>query len=319
MRSTLRTAVPFSSYLLSCIGIDRKAYPTPSKASIVSTHCDFTREAIEFFERKQMIKVPLTPEQHIDMDDSGKTKLQHSQLVQLVQELLAGGDSLPDIIERFHPREPGVCMSLFVINDDTWKLMGKKEKNPERMLPMTTIPWFLWEEKAESPSNPWGVTKRGPSDGKIRMDSQNSLLIISGNGGDFSGIVEGRITQTEFSRWRAVAPEFPGQTKPVPRYESRPVAVSVSIGQLDADIYPRPQKELDYTFCESPRAYFEHGLLLRTDGSNVRLRVGNRRESQLRGDVRIFIGGAGPGTEARDDLLTHHVWLNALHKAVTSK
>ena len=311
--------MPFSSYLLSYIGIDRKAYPTPSKATIVSTHCDFTREAIESFERKQMIEVPLTPKQRIDMDDSGKTKLQHSQLVQLVRELLAGGDSLPDIIERLHPRKPGVCMSLFVINDDTWKLMAKKEKNPERMLPMTTIPWFLWEEKAESPSNPWGVTRLGPSDGNVRIDPKKFLLIISGNGGDFSGIVEGRITQTEYSRWRAVAPEFPGQTRPVPHYESLPVAVSVSIAQLEADIYPRPQKELDYTFCESPRAYFEHGLLLRTDGSNVRLCVGNRRESQLRGEIRIFIGGPSPDAEARDDLLTHHVWLNSLHKAVTFK
>jgi hypothetical protein len=285
----------------------------------VSTHCDFTREAIESFEREQMIEVPLTPEQRIDIDDRGKTKLHHSQLVQLVQVILARGDSLPDIIERFHPREPGVCMSLFVINDDTWKLMEKKEKNPERMLPMTTIPWFLWEEKAESPSNPCGVTRFGPSDGKIRVDSKNSLLVISGNGGDFSGIVEGRITQTEYSRWRAVASEFPGHMKPVPRYESQSVAVSISIDQLDADMYPRPQKELDYTFCETPRAYFEHGLLLRTDGSNVRLRIGNRRESQLRGEVRIFIGGSDSGTEASDDLLTRHVWLNTLHKAVALK
>ena len=283
----------------------------------MSTHCDFTREAIESFERMQMIEVPLTPEQRIDMDDRGRTKLQHSQLVQMVKEILAGGDSFPDIIERFHPRNPGVCMSLFVINDDTWKLMEKKEKNPERMLPMTTIPWFLWEEKAESQSNPWGVTKLGPSDGKIRMDSKNSLLVINGNGGDFSGIVEGRITQTEYSRFRAVVPELPGQTKLVPRYESQPVSVSVSIGQLDADMYPQPQKDLDYTFCESPRVYFEHGLLLRTDGSNVRLRVGNRRESQLRGEVRIFIGGPSPGNEASDDLLSHHIWLNTLYKAVT--
>jgi len=266
-----------------------------------------------------MIEVPLTPEQRIDMDGRGKTKLHRSQLVQVVQEILEGGDSFPDIIERFHPRNPGVCMSLFVINDDTWKLMEKKEKNPERMLPMTTIPWFLWEEKAESPSNPWGVTRLGPSDGKIRMDSKNSLLVIRGNGGDFSGIVEGRITQTEYSRFRAVVPELPKPTKLVPRYESQPVSVSVSIDQLDADIYPRPQKELDYTFCESPRAYFEHGLLLRTDGSNVRLRVGNRRESQLRGEIRIFIGGPSPGTEANDNLLTHHVWLNALHKVITLK
>jgi hypothetical protein len=266
-----------------------------------------------------MIEAPLTPEQRIDMDDSGKTKLQYSQLDQLVQEILARGNSFSDIVERLHPRNPGVCMSLFVINDDTWKLMEKKEKNPERMLPMTTIPWFVWEEKAESPNNPWGVTRFGPSDGKIWMDPRNSLLVINGNGGDFSGIVEGRITQTEYSRWRAVVPEFPGQTKPVPHYESLPVAVNVSIGHLDADIYPRPQKELDYTFCESPRAYFEHGLLLRTDGNNVRLRVGKRREAQLRGDVRIFIGGPGAGAEARGDLLTYHVWLNTLHKAIAPK
>ncbi|GAH07095.1 unnamed protein product, partial [marine sediment metagenome] len=96
--------MPFSSYLLTSDSTNRKVYPTLSKATIVSTHCDFTREAIESFERKQMIEVPLTPEQRIDMDDRGKTKLQHCQLVQVVQEILAGGDSLPDIIKRFHPR-----------------------------------------------------------------------------------------------------------------------------------------------------------------------------------------------------------------------
>ena len=120
-----RTAVSFSSYLLSRNSTNRKAYPSPSRVTLVSTHCDFTSEDIEFFERKQNIEVPLTPEQRIDMNDSRKTRLQHNQLNQLVQEILAGGNSLSDVVKLIHPRNPGVCMSLFVINDDTWKLMGK--------------------------------------------------------------------------------------------------------------------------------------------------------------------------------------------------
>lgn len=108
---------------------------------------------------------------------------------------------------------------------------------------------------------------------------------------------------------------IPGSTGPkknVPKYESEYVQIKVDTSTTQIVLYPIPQKEFDYIFSEHPKVFHDHGILLSTDGENVRLKIGSRKENILRGKVMIFIGKDFNETENSDKILTFHVWLSML-------
>jgi hypothetical protein len=278
----------------------------------MSTNFEIDSESIASFCNKFGVSIDYTLVQSQNLKTQGKTKLLVDQLENLAEQICADSVCTKEFIEKrstdFHP----VSMSLFVINDALWKIMARKEEHPERMLPMTTIPWFYWEKEAESRKTPFGVRRLEDPGNPLKIDVDGDVLEISGNGGDFCGVLEGRIVDKN----KGVRPLFiPGSTGPkknVAKYESEYVQIKFDISSALMDLYPVPDKELDYIFSEHPRVFHDHGILIKADGENVRLKVSNRKETTLRGKVMIFIGKDFREVENSDEILTFHVWLSLL-------
>ncbi|MHA2397010.1 MAG: hypothetical protein ACXAC0_09925, partial [Candidatus Thorarchaeota archaeon] len=212
--------------------------------------------------------------------------------------------------EDFHP----VALSLYVLNDDLWKIMNRKHENPEKMLPMTTIPWFFWEKEAEGRKNPSGVQRLDDPKHTFGIKVDGGNLKISGKGGDFAGLLEGRIVD----RYKGVRPLFiPGDIGPkknVANYESQLVEIRFNIHSSEPKLYPVPTKELDYAYSEHPRVFYEHGIQINMNGDDVNLKIGKRRETTLRGKVIIFIGKDFNETPNSEKILMFHIWLVSLHR-----
>lgn len=274
----------------------------------------FRKGVIEDFETKHNLKIPLTQSQRSKIENDESITFSQEQLSHLA-ELLTAEDNSRELLTSFYPHSSGVSMSLFVVNDAIWKLMEKKEEHQDRMLPMVTIPWFYWEETSR---NKWGVSRIEPLGSYIQFDFKNGKISIVGNGGDFCGIIERKALKTRYSPWRIIIPEMPESSKRVPKYDKQTIAVNIEFGDTEADLFPSPDYDLDYTFSESPKVFYINGLVIRADGRNIKLKIGNRRESQLLGEVRIFIGSPMDEKEPLE-ILEFHVWLAAFHSLITAR
>ena len=226
----------------------------------MSTRHNFSREAIQNFCNQYGVAINLTAEQTDKLTDDGKTPLLLDQISNMVDQLCPDDVSLKKFIEERIPELHPISLSLYILNDDLWKIMSRKNEHPEKMLPMTTIPWFYWEKEAESRKNPSGVIRKEDSECPLTINIEEEVLKISGNGGDFCGILEGRIVD----RYMGVRPIFiPGSTGPkktVANYESQFVQVSINSLSSERKLYPIPEKELDYIYSDHPRVFFNHGI-----------------------------------------------------------
>ncbi|MBY8996264.1 MAG: hypothetical protein KGD60_00935 [Candidatus Thorarchaeota archaeon] len=275
---------------------------------------EFSQEAIQNFSNQYGIAINLTSEQKEKLADIGKTSLLVEQISSIADQLCPDDVSLKDFIEQgladLHP----VALTLYVLNDDLWKIMSRKHEHPEKMLPMTTIPWFCWEEKAEGRKNPTGVKSIDDPNRPFTTKIEDGVLKISGKGGDFAGLLEGRIVNP----YKGIRPLFiPGSTGPkkaVANYESQLIQIAINIAPSKMKLYPAPVKELDYVFSEKPRVFYDHGIQINVDGEEVNLKVGKRREITLRGKVMIFIGKDFEETPDSDKILMFHAWLAVLNR-----
>lgn len=280
----------------------------------MSTKYEFDNEAIESFCNNNNVTITLTIEQLDNLGSSGKTPLLVEQISNVADHLCPDEESLSRFLEQktveFHP----IALSLYVLNDDLWNMMSRKDEHPEKMLPMTTIPWFYWEKEAEGRDNPMGVRKVHDTRNPFNINIDRETLVITGSGGDFAGLLEGRIVD----RHKSIRPIFiPGSTGPkkiVPRYDSKFVQIRINTKSMQTTLYPKPMKDLDYFFSEHPRVFYDHGLKINLDGEEVNLRVGNRRETKLRGEVIIFIGKDFKDVSDTDQILMFHVWLSILNR-----
>jgi len=224
------------------------------------------------------------------------------------------GASLRNFIEQGSTDLYPIAMTLYVLNDDLWKIMTRKHEDPEKMLPMTTIPWFCWESEAEGRKNPSGVKKVEDPKHKFSTKLEGGVLKISGKGGDFTGLLEGRIVNP----YKGIRPIFiPGSTGPkknVANYESQLLKININIHSSQTKLYPAPMKELDYVFSENPRVFYEHGIQIEVDGGDVKLQVGKRKETTLRGKVIVFLGKDFEETHDSEKMLMFHVWLSILKR-----
>jgi hypothetical protein len=279
---------------------------------VMSAKVQIDSEIIERFCNKFGVTIDYTPEQSENLKTQGKTQLLVDQLNKIAEQICANSDCLKEFIEKktagFHP----VSMSLFVINDALWKIMARKDEHPERMLPMTTIPWFYWDKEAVGRKTPFGVRRLENPDKPLKILVDDDVLEISGNGGDFCGVLEGRIVDKRMGIRPMFIPGSAGPKMKVARYVSEDVQVRIAISSVQMTLYPIPEKDLDYIFSEHPRVFYEHGILITTDGDNVKLKVGSRKENSLHGKVMIFIGKAFEDSEISDESLTFHVWLSML-------
>ncbi len=280
----------------------------------MSTRHEFSRKAIQNFCDHYEVTINLNSEQESKLSDEGKTTLLLDQIKDISDQLCSDGVNLKKFIKQRIAELHPVSFSLYVINDDLWKIMSRKNEHPEKMLPMTTIPWFYWEEESESRKNPSGVIRKEDSNRPLTINIEKEFLKISGKGGDFSGLLEGRIVD----KHKGVRPIFiPGSTGPkkmVAKYDSQFVQISINIHSSDIKLYPTPEKELDYIYSEHPRVFYDHGIQISTDGENVALKIGKRRETKLRGKVLVFIGKDFEQEDESSDLLMFHVCLTMLNR-----
>jgi hypothetical protein len=182
------------------------------------------------------------------------------------------------------------------------------------MLPMITIPWFCWEEKTEGRKNPSGVKRIDDPNRPFTIKLEDGVLKISGKGGDFAGVLEGRIVNP----YKGIRPIFiPGSTgskKAVANYESQLVQIKINIHSSQTMLSPAPMIELDYVFSEKPRVFYDHGIKIEVDGEDVTLKVDKRRETTLRGKVIVFIGKDFGEIADSDKILMFHAWLAVLNR-----
>jgi hypothetical protein len=293
-----------------------KAIPINGEPLVMSTRHKFSKATIQNFCNQHGTTINLTAEQTGKLTDFGKTALLVEQIADLAEQMCPYVDSQKRFIEEkaegFHP----MALSLYVLNETLWKIMSQKNERPESMLPMTTIPWFYWEKEAEGRGNPAGVRRVSDSARPLTVKFQNNTLLIKGGGGDFCGLLEGRIVD----KHQGVRPLFiPGSTGPkktVPNYEAQNIEIKIDMRSSESELYPSPIKELDYFFSEHPRVFYEHGIQINAEGETINLKVGKRRETTLRGKVNIFIGKDFAEIPDSGDVLMFHVWLHILNELI---
>jgi len=292
-----------------------KAIHNPRRHCVMSTRHEFSEETIQNFCDKYGVTINLTSEQLSKLADDGKTPLLLDQIKDVTDQLVPDDMNLKKFIqERISELHP-ISLSLYVLNDSLWKIMSRKNEHTEKMLPMTTIPWFYWEQEAESRKNPFGIRRKEDSDRPLTIKIEKEFLTISGNGGDFCGLLEGRLVD----RYKGVRPIFipasTGPTKTVANYELEFIQIRINTQSIENRLYPVPEKELDYIYSEHPEVFYNHGIQIVADGEDVTLKISNRKETKLRGKVLIFIGKEFKQEDESSDLLMFHVCLSILNRS----
>jgi len=280
----------------------------------MSTRHDFSNEEIQDFCNQYGVTITYSSEQTSKLTDDGKTPLLISQISDFVDQLCSDEASLKKFIEEITTKLFPISLSLYVLNDDLWKIMVRKHELPDKMLPMITIPWFYWEQEAEERKNPSGVRRKEDPVQPLTIDIEKEVLKISGKGGDFCGLLEGRIVD-RFKEGRSILiPGSTGPKKTMPNYEAQFIQINININSSETVLYPIPKKELDYNFSEHPKVFYTHGIQILAEGKDVVLKVGNRKSNELRGRVLIFIGKDFGENDESSNLLLFHVWLSILHR-----
>ena len=280
----------------------------------MATKFEFDNDTIERFCNEYGVTIEMTPDQVDRLRETGNTHLLVEQLENIAGQICSDDNCLRKFIEqnsgKFHP----VAMTLYILNDDLWKIMARKNEHPEKMLPMTTIPWFYWEKEAEGRKNPSGVQRQEHPSRPFTIKVEEEILMVSGKGGDFCGVLEGRIVDRHKGIRPIIIPGSTGPKKNVARYESEVLQIRIKVHSAKMTLYPIPEKELDYVYSEHPRVLYDHGILITADGEDVTLKVSKRKETTLRGKVLIFIGKSFEKKEESGDLLLFHVWLSMLKR-----
>ena len=275
----------------------------------MSTRYLFKQEDLDQFEQIHSHVFELTKEQNEMPGNKEGTTLTRRQL-DLISENLAGKQTITefvnDLAEHFQP----LSMSLFVFNDSLWKMMEKKPESMNTMLPMATIPRFYWKESAVNPKNPYGVKRDQNSGLSLNIEPHQSVA-FRGLGGDFCGILEGQLIDQEIESRPILSPTLPGSKEKVPKYETQDIEIKLQFGNLKTNLYPDPWKSIDYTFSEHPRLFYEHGLLISSEGIQVQLGIDNKRAQPLHGEVILLLGKHWESDAPGHEILYYHVWLNA--------
>ena len=282
--------------------------------STVSTNFRFQKETIKSFEQEHGVSINLRPNQQDNLIDSGTTSLLLEQMDKLVTEMSSSSDSIVGFIEELSEAIEPISMALLVTNEATWKIMEKKPMDADCMLPMVTIPWFHWSENAVAPGNPKGIQRHDHGTTKITGDADGKGIVITGIGGNFCGLLEGRVADPYSGVRPLFLPGNRGVVELVPLYEKQDLRIAINMNGLETTLYPEPDKKMDYTYSESPKVFYNHGLQLKADGAQVRLRVGKGKEYELRGEVKVLLGKRVKEEGNSSMTLLSHVWLRALNQ-----
>ncbi len=276
------------------------------------TRYAFPLEDVERFQELYSTGVFLEKHQIEEREGNSFAQLTIEQLDLMAEKLIADGTFFSFFKEGAKEFSP-LSMSLFVFNDALWKIMSKKRDSPKTMLPMITIPWFRWERNAIKPSNPSGIVRDNMGRSNIELEPGQSLT-IKGLGGDFCGILESDLADQRVGARSLIAPNIPGNLGFVPKYSYEEVSLSIEVHNVEKELYPLPQKNIDYTFSEHPRVFYEHGMAVKTSGSNVQLRISNRRQQSLFGNVLMLLGKKWEEHIEGFKVVKYHAWLASLFR-----
>jgi len=280
----------------------------------VLTNYSFRKEIIESFEREHGISVDLQPNQMDNLVDNGTTSLLLEQIDKLVIEMSSSSDSVVEFVENLSEAIEPISMTLLVMNEATWKIMERKPRDADCMLPMVTIPWFHWSESAAASGKPRGIQRQDHGTTKITGEANGKRIVMSGTGGNFCGILEGRIADPYSGARPLILPGNRGVVKLVPLYEKEDLRVTMNMNGLKTTLYPEPDTKVDYTYSESPRVFYNHGLQLKADGAQVRLCAGKGKEYELKGEVKVLLGKRIKEEDDSSTTLLFHIWLSALNR-----
>ncbi|RDE14497.1 MAG: hypothetical protein C4K47_03955 [Candidatus Thorarchaeota archaeon] len=281
-----------------------------------STKYAFDLEEIERFQTKMGVKIDLDREQVAALEDGSRTTLQIGQIGEIVRSLCTTPKSLFRFVESGAAELQPISLSLFVLNEDTWRLMQKKKDHKTNMLPMLTVPWFRWEPAAKTKMNPLGIRRDTHGTFGVSMLEDKSRIVFTGNGGDFAGLIEGRVVRRLIGLRPMFLPGTIGEREKVPHYESQLLRITIDSSESDCALYPIPDKKFDFRFSESPKVFHEHGLRIDCVNDSVHLQVGTRAETALRGETKILIGRSPIPAENSASTLAFHVWLSAVEQAM---
>jgi hypothetical protein len=270
--------------------------------------------AINCFEEHTGIALHLLDEQQRSLDDRGCTSLSLNQLLDAARALDQKNNPW-EYVRREAKEFAPLSLSLYVFNEAVWKLMTKKVVNQETMLAMATIPWFYWDKEAENERNPYGAKRDTRHNSIIDIQPRKSLK-ITGIGGNFCGILDGRIaTQRRVGR-PILIPSLPESGKLVPYYEPDDVSVVLSVDGLSSSLYPIPDKRIDYSFSEHPRNFYDHGIKISADGSIVKLQTGKKKAQPMYGEVMVLLGKTWNAIMSDEKVVQYHIWLAVLHQLI---
>jgi len=282
----------------------------------MSTRYEFSQKEIQEFCDLYGVTIDLTVEQRSTLNDGDRSPLLLEQITSLANQICSDDRSAKEFIEEKSTEFNPISLTLFVLNEALWKIMTRRPEHSEKMLPMTTIPWFYYERSAEDKSNPLGARRHDNPKHPLTIKIDEDMFSIDGVGGDFCGLLEGRFVDKQNQGRSIIIPGSTGIRKIVPNYESQKIRINIKKGSAETILYPSPNKKLDYNFSEHPKIFYDHGMGITADGKDVYLQVGNRKNNHLLGEVMIFIGKDFDTMGESTDILLFHVWLSLLSKGL---
>jgi hypothetical protein len=285
-----------------------------NKIEVVSTRYEFSRKAINYFEEDTGISLHIRIDQQKSLDEKGCTALSLDQLLDAAQALDQENNPWEYVRREASDYAP-LSLSLYVFNQAVWKLMTKKTVNQETMLAMATIPWFYWDKGVESEKNPFGAKRDTHHNSIVDIEPGKSVK-ITGKGGNFCGILDGRIAAQRKVGRPILIPNLPESGKLVPYYEPDDVSVILSTNGLASSLYPKPDKRIDYSFSEHPRNFYDHGIQISATDSTVKLQIGNKKPQAMFGETIVLLGKTWDAETLEEKVVQYHTWLAVLHQLI---
>ncbi len=242
--------------------------------------------------------------------DLGLTKnqanaLDHNQLILLTEDQLdfildqiVVLEGIDEFLKKFIHSILPISLSLFVINDRLWEIMGRKSWDNDKMLAMSTMPLCAWDKKSGKTSNPKDVKRWTVHPSIFELSLENTPTVrIKGEGGDFSGFIESR--------------------KGLPKYIFQALDISVIFNNAAIEIYPTPRDNLDYNYSDHARVFYDHGFAISVPGEYVTLKVGKRKPIKMLGDVYLLVGTRVKAEDKPYQGLMIDLWLRAFHRRLS--
>ncbi|MFX1263567.1 MAG: hypothetical protein ACFFAZ_15960, partial [Promethearchaeota archaeon] len=213
------------------------------------------QSTFEEFAEKYNVEFGFSREQQNLFDEDRPVVLTTSQLDQVTEQISRQG-GLETYLETNARHIAPVCMSLYVMNDDTWALMERKPWDKDKMLAMTTMPYCFWDPTEEHGSNIKGVKRWDLGSTIIAFRSNPLNLTIEGHGGDFSGFMKRAMTTLR----RFGLPEM--DNKLFPKYTFQRIQIYADLSEVKVHLHPGPCKEFDYDFSEPAKLFHDYGVHL---------------------------------------------------------